>query len=776
MKIKSFSDNWLPLLPLRDVVVFPYMVVPLFVGRAKSIAAVEEASSSDRLIVLSAQKRAMMDEPTPKDIHSFGTIGEVLQMLRLPDGAVKVLVEGLLRVRVEDWREDEKFFSVRVKEVEEEWTPSLELEALMRTIYNQFQEYVKLSRHLDPDILLSVNGVEDPSKLADIICANLQIKLSKKQKLLECIQPHRRLEEIGKILASENQILRIEKRIEGRVYRQLEKTQKEYYLHERLRAIQRELGKKDEHIKEFEELKQKIKKAGMSKEAEQKALRELGRLQYMPLLSQEGAVVRNYIDWMVSLPWSVQTKDKLDIEKAQKILEEEHFGLKKVKERVLEYLAVRKLVKDAKGPILCFVGPPGVGKTSVARSIAKAMGRKFVRISLGGVRDEAEIRGHRMTYVAALPGRIIQGLRKAGSKNPVFLMDEVDKMSVDFHGDPAAALLEVLDPEQNHQFCDHYLEVPFDLSRVMFITTANVLYSIPPSLRDRMEVIEFPSYTEEEKLSIARLFLLPKQLQNHGLNETQIRVSDEALLYMIRRYTREAGVRNLEREIATLCRKIARQVAKGEQRLFRITAKSLHHYLGVPKYKYGRKDEVDHVGIATGLACTEQGGDTITTEVVVLPGRGRLTLTGKLGEVMKESAEAALSYSRSRAESLGIEPNFYKKVDVHIHVPEGAIPKDGPSAGITMATALVSALTKKAVSKDVAMTGEITLSGRVLAVGGVKEKVLAAHRADIKCVILPDENKKDINEIPERIRRKMQLIFVKNMDDVLKVALRRCDG
>lgn len=760
-----------PLLPLRDMVVFPFMVVPLFVGRKQSIKALEHAMVADRLIVLAAQKRPNTDNPRSTDIYQFGTISEILQLLKLPDGTIKLLVEGITRVRIKEYIEKKEFFLVRIEEIEERYEFSHTLQALIRSAVNRFEEYVKLNKNFPHETMLGIVNIEEPGRLADIITAHLDLKVKEKQAILETISPEKRLEKVLYMLNSEIEILGIEQKIQGRVRKQMNRAQKEYYLTERLRAIQKELGKKDERKTEIEELSHKIKRVGMSKEAQERAMRELERLEKMPPMSQEGAVIRNYLDWMVSLPWKRTTKDKLDIERAEKILEEDHYGLEKVKERVLEYLAVRKLVKKMKGPILCFVGPPGVGKTSVAKSIAKAMGRRFVRLSLGGVRDEAEIRGHRMTYVAALPGRMIQSLRKAKSRNPVFLLDEVDKMSMDFRGDPSSALLEVLDPEQNHTFSDHYLEVPFDLSDVMFITTANVLYSIPLTLRDRMEILEFPSYTEREKERIASLFLVPKQIKAHGLTKRHISFTKEALLSIIRRYTKEAGVRNLEREIGQISRKVAREVAKGEKKKVNITPKNLHKFLGPPRYRIEIPEKEERIGVVTGLAWTEVGGDILNIEAMIMPGKGELILTGKLGEVMKESGRAALSYARSKAKALNIDPNFYKKTDVHIHVPEGAIPKDGPSAGICMATALVSTLTSNPVNRGLAMTGELTLRGRVLSIGGVKEKILAAHRAGIKTVLIPKDNEKDISEIPKYVLRKIKIDLVEDMEEVLNKAL-----
>ncbi|MDI6736700.1 MAG: endopeptidase La [bacterium] len=765
--------NTLPLVPLRDIIVFPYMVVPLFVGRDRSIKALEKAMLNDRLILLCGQKKPNIGDPKEDDLYSFGTVAEILQLLKLPDGTVKVLIEGLARVKIIDYLLNEDYLLVAIEEVNEEFHYSIELEALIRNMLSQFEQYVRLCGNLPQEAIASILSIEDPGRLADIITAHLPLKMVNKEEILESTNPKQRLEKLIVILNSELEILGVEKKIQGRVRRQMEKSQKEYYLTERLKAIQKELKKDEDFTGEIGELKKQIKQAQMSKEAEEKALKELNRLKKMPPMMAEATVIRNYIDWLIAMPWNKQTKDKLDIKNAHKILENDHYGLDKVKERILEYLAVRKLKSDLKGPILCFVGPPGTGKTSVAKSIATALDRKFIRVSLGGVRDEAEIRGHRMTYVAALPGRIIQSMKKVKSKNPVFLLDEIDKMSVDFRGDPSAALLEVLDPEQNCAFSDHYLEVPFDLSSVMFITTANTLYPVPPALKDRLEVLEFPSYIEDEKLKIAQLFLVPRQLEEHGLTPQTLVISPTILLTIIQRYTREAGVRNLEREMATICRKIAREVVESKKKnpVIEINQENLEHYLGPPKFRPSEAEQKGEIGVVTGLAWTEVGGDVLTTEVVIIPGKGELILTGKLGEVMKESGKAALSYIRSKAKDLGLEPNFHKKFDIHIHVPEGAIPKDGPSAGITMATALVSALTNKRVKNNLAMTGEITLRGRVLPVGGIKEKILAAHRAGIKMVILPEDNEKDLVDIPQNVRKKLKLKLVDNMDEVLKLAI-----
>lgn len=768
----------LPLLALRDIVVFPYMVVPLLVGRRRSIEAVSRAMEKDRIIFLAAQKDAAVEEPGQKDIYGVGVIAEILQLVRQPDGSLKILVEGQARGRIQRFLPDEGALLVEVVELPEETREGPEIEALMRSVRSQFEQYCKLNPRLPAELSASISNIRDPGRLADAIAAHLSSKVEEKQKVLEAVDPGERLRRLAELLGAEMEIAQLEVRIQGQVRKQMEKTQKEYYLQEQMRAIQKELGKMDELAEEAEELREAIRKAKMPKEVEAKALREVDKLAKMMSTSPEATVVRNYLDWLVSLPWSKRTRDRLDIGRAKRILDEDHYGLTKPKERILEYLAVRKLVKNMRGPILCFVGPPGVGKTSLGRSIARALGRNFVRMSLGGVRDEAEIRGHRRTYIGALPGRIIQGMRKAGSRNPVFLLDEVDKMSMDFRGDPSAALLEVLDPEQNSTFSDHYLEVEFDLSDVMFITTANIRDAIPPPLLDRMEVIELPGYTDDEKIKIATRFLLPKQLEAHGLKPGQVVISENAVQSLIRGYTREAGVRNLERELASVLRKVARRIAEdGKTRRVRITAASLEKYLGPRRFVDQELEAQDLVGLATGLAWTEAGGELLPVEVSVLPGKGNLLLTGKLGEVMKESAQAAVSFVRSRAESLGIPKDFFEERDIHIHVPEGAIPKDGPSAGITMAVALASAATGRPVRRDVAMTGEITLRGRVLAIGGLKPKVLAAHRSGtIKKVLFPKANEKDLPDIPPNVRRQVELVPVSHMDEVLELALVPGDG
>ncbi len=762
----------IPLLPLRDIVVFPHMVVPLFVGRERSIAALEAAQAGDRTILLAAQKKAKTNDPQPEDIFGVGTLAAVIQLLRLPDGTVKVLVEGKQRWRIDGWLPSEKFFEVEASAVAEPDDRTVEIEALMRSVQSTFEAYVKLNKRIPPEMLASVATIEDPARLGDTIVAHLSLKLVDKQEILEIESPARRLERLYELMQGEIEILQVEKKIRTRVKKQMEKTQKEYYLNEQMQAIQKELGERDEFKSELQELEEKIKQKKMSKEATLKARKELKKLKMMSPMSAEATVVRNYIDWILSLPWYDYTQDKLDIAEAERILDEDHYGLRKAKERILEYLAVQKLVDRIKGPILCLVGPPGVGKTSLARSIARCTGRHFVRISLGGVRDEAEIRGHRRTYIGALPGKIVQSLKKAGSGNPVFLLDEVDKMSTDFRGDPSSALLEVLDPEQNHAFGDHYLDLDYDLSKVMFICTANTMGGIPLPLQDRMEIIRIAGYTDLEKLSIATRYLVPKQKEANGLADVKVTFQRTALRLLVQRYTKEAGVRSLEREIAAVCRKIAKEVLrKGKERAFVVGPKSVARLLGPPKFRYGTAETLDQVGLVTGLAWTELGGELLTVEATVLPGKGKLMITGKLGEVMQESAQAAMSYVRSRAEALGLEKRFLESTDIHVHVPEGAIPKDGPSAGIAIATALVSGLTKVPVRADVAMTGEITLRGRVLPIGGLKEKVLAAHRGGIRTVLVPKENEKDIREIPSRVRQRLRLVLVEHMDEVLREAL-----
>jgi len=769
------STRTLPLLPLRDIIVFPHMVVPLFVGRQKSIAALEQAMSSDKAVLLCAQKKAKTNEPGVDDIFATGTIGTLIQLLRLPDGTVKVLVEGKQRARVNKFLDSDKYLLVEAEEIEETVERTVELEALMRSVHSTFETYVKLNKRIPPEMLTSVASIDDPARLADTIVAHLSLKLNDKQSILETESPAARLEKLFQLMQGEIEILQVEKKIRTRVKKQMEKTQKEYYLNEQMQAIQKELGERDEFKNEIQELEEKIRTKKMSKEATLKVKKELKKLKMMSPMSAEATVVRNYIDWILTLPWAEYTEDKLEIVEAEKILDEDHYGLRKPKERILEYLAVQKLVEKVKGPILCFVGPPGVGKTSLGKSIARAMGRNFVRISLGGVRDEAEIRGHRRTYIGAMPGKIVQSLKKAAAGNPVFLLDEVDKMSTDFRGDPSAALLEVLDPEQNATFSDHYLDLDYDLSKVMFICTANTMGGIPLPLQDRMEIIRLAGYTEREKVSIAERYLIPKQKEQNGLEGVSVEWKRSALRSLVQRYTKESGVRSLEREIGSICRKIAKDVLKkgladGPQ--YVVTPKLVAKFLGPEKYRYGTVEEEDQIGLTTGLAWTELGGELLTVEAQVMPGKGKVTITGKLGEVMQESAQAAMSYVRSRAELLGLEKRFLENIDIHVHVPEGAIPKDGPSAGITMATTLVSALCRIPVRRDVAMTGEITLRGRVLPIGGLKEKVLAAHRGGITKVLIPKENAKDIREIPRKVREKLQIVLVENADDALREALR----
>ena len=759
-----------PVLPLRDIVVFPHMIVPLFVGREKSVAALETVMKDDKQILLVAQKNASQDEPAPKDIHSVGVVGSVLQLLKLPDGTVKVLVEGGARARIVEFRENPAFFEARAETMEEEEGDPDELEALGRSVASQFEQYVKLNKKVPPEVLVSVNQIEEPSKLADTIASHLSIKLEEKQELLEIGSVSGRLERVISLMEGEIGVLQVEKRIRSRVKRQMEKTQREYYLNEQMKAIQKELGEGEDGRDEAAEFEARIKATKLSKEAREKSLAEVKKLRSMSPMSAEATVVRNYLDWMLSIPWKKRTRIKKDIRNAEKILNDDHYGLEKVKERILEYLAVQQRSRKMKGPILCLVGPPGVGKTSLGKSVARATGRNFVRFSLGGVRDEAEIRGHRRTYIGSLPGKIIQSMKKAKSSNPLFLLDEVDKMGADFRGDPASALLEVLDPEQNNTFNDHYLEVDYDLSDVMFITTANTL-RMAPALLDRMETIRIPGYTEDEKIQIAKRHLIPKQAKAHALKKGEWSISDEALVDLIRYYTREAGVRNLERELANLARKATREiVAEGREKV-RITRRNLKKFAGVRKFRYGEVEHEDMVGVTTGLAWTEVGGELLSIESVTLPGKGRVIATGKLGDVMKESVQAAESYVKSRAVEFGIRPTILSKRDIHVHVPEGATPKDGPSAGVAMVTSIVSVLTGIAVRKSIAMTGEITLRGRVLPIGGLKEKMLAALRGGLTTVLIPKENEKDLDDIPDNVKKDLTIVAVESMDDILKHAL-----
>jgi ATP-dependent Lon protease len=761
----------IPLMPIREAVYFPHAIFPIFVGRDKSVRALEEARCQDRYILLVAQKENV-DDPQPEDLFEIGTVAEIMQVLNLPDNTVRVMLEGNARVRILEYLQSEPFYRVRIQLLTEEEEKSVEAEALMRSVVAQFQQVVELGKNVPPESLIQVMNIDEPGRLADTVVPFLPLKVEAKQEILETLGARERLEKLSVILKKETEILEIQKNIRNKVEKEMGETQREFILREQLKAIQQELGERDERGSEIEEYRGKIAEAKMPQEAEERALKELDRLEKMPFQAPEGVVVRTYLDWLVTVPWSLKSEERVDIEEAQKVLDEDHYGLTKVKERILEFLAVRKLAGKMKGPILCFVGPPGVGKTSIGKSIARALSRKFVRISLGGVRDEAEIRGHRRTYIGALPGRIIQGIRTAATNNPVFMLDEIDKLGMDFRGDPSAALLEALDPEQNNAFSDHYLEVAFDLSDVMFITTANMLDPIPPALKDRMEVITFPGYIEEEKLNIARGFLVPKQRREHGLKDEQLILEEGALRRLIREYTRESGVRNLEREIATICRKVAKEVASGHEEPTEVVEESVKEFLGPRRYHFGVAEEKDEVGAATGLVYTEVGGDIVSVEATLLSAReGRLTLTGQLGDVMKESAQAGLSYVRSRAKMLGFDDKFYETTEIHIHVPAGAQPKDGPSAGITMATALVSALTQRPVRKDVAMTGEITLRGKVLPVGGVKEKTLAAHRAGLRTVIMPRENERDLEEIPGHVREEMTFHFVVHCDEVLKLAL-----
>lgn len=770
--------NPVPLLALRDIIIFPQMVVPLFVGREKSVRALEEAERLKKPIMLAAQRDAKTHHPGPKDIFDIGTLGEIMQMMKLADGTVKVLVEGKKRAKIQRYVETDDFFLVEVEQLTESVTMTPELKALLRSVTASFEQYVKLGKKVSPEMIHQIHAIEDPFRLSDAVIVHLNIKLEEKQKILETNDATERLELIFSHMKSEIEILQVEKRIRTRVKKQMEKTQKEYYLNEQMRAIQKELGEKDDFRNEIQELEEKLKAKDMPEDIREKTSKEIRKLKMMSPMSAEATVVRNYVDWMIGLPWNEYSKEKRDIVAAEKVLDDDHYGLHKVKERVLEHLAVHQLVGEMKGPILCLVGPPGVGKTSLGRSIANATGREFVRISLGGVRDEAEIRGHRRTYIGALPGKLIQSLKKAGKSNPLFLLDEIDKMSQDFRGDPSSALLEVLDPEQNHTFNDHYLDVDYDLSKVLFITTANYEQNIPRPLLDRMEIIRLSGYTELEKIQIAKQHLISKSCEKNGLDPTQISISDDALQAIMRHYTRESGVRNLERTLDSICRKVAIEVVKqnkkeGEEKAhFEITAANIEKYLGVKPYKYGMQEEENQVGTCTGLAWTEVGGELLVIEVAIVPGRGRLNITGKLGEVMQESAQAAMMYVRSRAGILGLPRDFYSYIDVHIHVPEGAIPKDGPSAGVAMVTAITSAITGVPIDRNIAMTGEITLRGRVLPIGGLKEKILAAHRGGITRVLVPKENEKNIEDIPTSVRKGVEIITVAHADEVLREALR----
>lgn len=791
---KKLQKSRVPVLPLRDVIIFPHMVVPLFVGREKSINALEECVSKKLDLFLVAQRQANVANPSEKDLFRVGTLGTILQILRLPDNTVKVLIEGKKRGRILEYREHDRMIEADVEELSDLASTSVEMNALTRSLKATFENYVKLNKRIPPEMLMSVNAIEEPSRLSDLVVAHLNLKLEDKQEVLEIQDPSDRLEKLLRLMQGEIEILQVERRIRTRVKKQMERSQKEYYLNEQMQAIQKELGEKDEFKAELQSIEKQIRSKAMSKEAREKAMKELKKLKMMSPMSAEATVVRNYIDWIVSLPWQDYTDDRNDLKAAEDILNEDHYGLEEVKERILEYLAVRVLVENSKGQILCFVGPPGVGKTSLARSIAKALGKKFVRCSLGGVRDEAEIRGHRRTYVGALPGKVIQSLKKCASGNPVFLFDEVDKMSTDFRGDPSSALLEVLDPEQNSTFGDHYLEVDYDLSKVMFVLTANSLHSIPRPLLDRMEVISISGYTEIEKLNIVKRYLLNKQMEAHGLKSGDVEIGDDAIYALIRLYTRESGVRNLERMIATLCRKAAKRIvdsriaaktdgtaAKGRSKAvvgaskkidpLLIDVAKIEEWIGPPKYTLGKTEEQHEVGLTNGLAYTEAGGDLLQIEVSVVPGKGQVKITGKLGEVMQESAATAMSYVRSRATALGLEPDFYQNLDIHLHVPEGAVPKDGPSAGITMATAITSALTRIPVRRDLAMTGEITLRGRVLPIGGLKEKLLAAKVGNVKTVLVPKGNLPDLKKIPKEILDGIEVIGVDHADDVLKAAL-----
>jgi len=763
----------IPLLPIRDVVVFPFMILPLFVGREVSIRAIDESLSNDRLILLCTQKQIEEEDPTAEGIHAIGTVATIMRMLKLPDGRVKILVQGLAKAKIARFISTRPFFKVAIEKISEETAPQItvEVEALMRNVKEQLEQMVSLGKMILPDILIISENIEDPGRLADLITSNIGLKVDQAQEILELTDPVARLQKVSEYLSKEIELLSVQQKIQAEAKGEMDKIQREYFLREQLKAIQKELGEVDERAEEINDFKEKIRKARMPRKVQTETEKQLRRLEKMHPDSAEASTVRTYLEWLIEMPWSRSTRDSLDLKKAREVLDEDHYNLEKIKERILEYLSVRKLKKKMKGPILCFVGPPGVGKTSLGRSIARALGRKFVRISLGGVRDEAEIRGHRRTYVGALPGRIIQGIKQAGSNNPVFMMDEIDKLGADFRGDPSSALLEVLDPEQNNSFSDHYLNVPFDLSNVMFITTANLLDPIPSALRDRMEVLYLSGYTHEAKLKIARRYLIPRQLDEHGITGKNLVVSDSALLELSTYYTQEAGLRNLEREIASLCRKIARRVAEGADRRYMITSNNLNKYLGPPKYLPEVEVGMDQIGVATGLAWTQSGGELIFIEANKMKGKGGLVLTGQLGDIMKESAQAAMSFIRSRAKSLGIRESTFSQNDIHVHVPAGAIPKDGPSAGITMATALASVFTDQPIVKNLAMTGEVTLRGRVLPIGGLREKSMAAMRAGIRQVIIPKKNEKDLVELPPKVKKNLEFIPVEQMDEVLKIAL-----
>jgi ATP-dependent Lon protease len=766
------NERPIPLLPLKEQLVFPHMVVPLFVARERGVRALETAWAADRQIALVCQREAATENPGEGDLFEVGTIGVIVQLLKLPDGIHKVLVEGKRRGRIRRFQDAGDYLSVEIDEIEESEEKSVEIQALVRTVHSTFENYVKLNKKVPAEMLSTVQNIHKPSHLSDLVASQLNLSIEDRQRLLEMSDPKARLEEVFGLMQGEIDVLQVEGRIRSRVKKQMERSQKEYYLNEQMRAIQKELGERDEFKNELSELEEKLKALKAPPEAREKCEKEIRKLKMMSPMSAEATVVRNYIDWILSLPWGTYKDENKDIHEAERTLEDDHFGLEKPKERILEYLAVQSLVDKMKGPILCLVGPPGVGKTSLGRSIARATGRDFVRISLGGVRDEAEIRGHRRTYIGALPGKIIQGLKKAGSGNPVFLLDEIDKMSMDFRGDPSSALLEVLDPEQNHTFSDHYLDLDYDLSRILFVTTANVLSNIPRPLQDRMEIIQIPGYIEEEKLQISRKFLVPKQLEANGLKPEQLQFSDPAVLEVIRKYTKEAGVRSLEREIASICRKVTREVVASDGKAtVKLGPKQVQKYLGVEKYRFGRAEESHQVGIATGLAFTEAGGDLLTIEALVTPGKGRVQISGRLGETMQESAQAAVSYVRRRAKQLRLARDFYQKVDIHVHVPEGGVPKDGPSAGITMATALASALSGIPARADIAMTGEITLRGRVLPIGGLKEKLIAALRGGIVTVLIPKENERDLKDIPAKVKRGLKIVLVEHMDEVLQRAL-----